>query len=67
MNTTSQQAGASVPEKIKVAGGYQPTTATSKKYGQIFSLREGESNSSHMGALITKPVPTPERIKRAFT
>lgn len=41
-NTT--KVGASVPEKTKVAGGYQTTTATSKECGAIFPCLLNESN-----------------------
>ena len=45
-NTT--KVGASVPEKTKVAGGYQTTTATSKECSPIFSRSESESNQQLM-------------------
>ncbi|MBH1978590.1 MAG: hypothetical protein I8H67_09510 [Comamonadaceae bacterium] len=38
----------------KVAGGYHTTTATSKERSGIFSCGDRESNTSHMGELITQ-------------
>ncbi len=47
-STNTTEVGASVPEKTKVAGGYQTTTATSKEYGAIFSRDESQSNKQLM-------------------
>ena len=43
-STNTTEVGASVPEKTKVAGGYQTTTATSKECGNIFPCLLNESN-----------------------
>ena len=45
---STNEVGASVPEKTKVAGGYQTTTATSKECSSIFSRGDGESNQQLM-------------------
>ena len=43
-STNTTEVGASVPEKTKVAGGYQTTTATSKDSTPIFAWGLNENN-----------------------
>ena len=45
MSTNTTEVGASVPEKTKVAGGYQTTTATSKECSNIFPCPTADSNN----------------------
>lgn len=48
MSTNTTEVGASVPEKTKVAGGYQTTTATSKECDAIFPCPTADSNNLMM-------------------
>lgn len=51
MSTNTTEVGASVPEKTKVAGGYQTTTATSKECSAIFPCPTADSNRMLLEAL----------------